>query len=354
MLIIRDLVVQNQNFKAGPFNCEISPGECLFVTGENGSGKTTFFLGVSGLLPHKAKTFSWNQLDLLQLPPQKRPLSLLFQKHNLFPHMTVKENIAFSLKHRASKTFQEKSTLEEIKHTYQLESIWHKKPSFLSGGEYQRAALARALCWNPDIIVLDEPFTALDIQWQKELEILIYSLRLKNKIILLSSHNPEKGIGLSDQVLMLNKGQVTFYGKTSDAIEQLKISSSYQATLENIFGIHKMENSGGITTIYIKPELKIYSSQMIPFHARFIQINPSDVLISSQKTETSALNQIKGIIVAIQLYQNIVKVTIDAGILFTAYITIQSWKNRHFQVGEEVYVIFKASQVGWLPDYFNI
>lgn len=344
MFLVEELIVNNQGFRAGSFNFELKPGECALVAGENGSGKTTLFLGLWGIIPHKAKTISWKNQNLLNISPQKRPISLLFQKYNLFPHLTVAENIAFVLKHRFGNSYMEKTRIEAIKRSYRLEQIWNKKPTSLSGGEYQRAALARTLCWDPDIILLDEPFTALDAEWQKELEILIYTLKSKNKIIFFSSHQPEKSIGLCDQVLLLKKGQVTFYGKTSEAIEQLKIIP-FQSSLENIYRIQRVENSGDITIIHIHPEVRVYSSRIIPPDARYIKINPSDILLSSQKTETSALNQLKGTIVSIELIQNLVKVTLDVGIPISTYITRQSWQEKHFQVGEEVYAIFKASHV---------
>ena len=145
----------------------ISEGSFVHVSGDSGIGKTTFFKVLSGLVVPDFGFIKLNDKILLDtankifLPPQKRNISLMFQNYALFPNMTVKENIAFA------QTEKDENIVDELLEKFALKTFENTSPSKLSGGQQQRVALARTLAQNAEIVLLDEPFSAVDIAMRK-------------------------------------------------------------------------------------------------------------------------------------------------------------------------------------------
>jgi len=349
MLILKNFVAQNRRFSSGPVTIEAKGGECIFIAGPNGSGKTTFLLGLAGLLPHRAEQFFWKEENLMELPPAKRPFSMVFQKNNLFSHLTVNENIRFFLRHRSDE-FEEKK-IEQIKELFHLEKIWDKKPADLSGGEYQRAAIARALSWDPSILLLDEPFNALDITWQQFLEALIYDLKKKEKIIFLTSHNLQQGIRFCDKVIQLDAGQVVFEGTKTEALLHFKLSPLQSPGFVNVFAIENVVEKNNIFQIVVQGGITLFSSVKPPSVPRFVKVDPSDVLLSKHPIDSTALNQMEGKIVGAQLFEGLVEVQVAGLLKLSVFITRSSWENQKFQLEETVYAYFKASHLQWITDF---
>lgn len=171
----------------------ISEGSFVHVSGDSGIGKTTFFKVLSGLVVPDFGFIKLNDKILLDtankifLPPQKRNISLMFQNYALFPNMTVKENIAFA------QTEKDDNIVDELLEKFALKTFENTSPSKLSGGQQQRVALARTLAQNAEIVLLDEPFSAVDIARRKVMlnELLEFN-KNNNSTFFVISHSEEE------------------------------------------------------------------------------------------------------------------------------------------------------------------
>ena len=171
----------------------ISEGSFVHVSGDSGIGKTTFFKVLSGLVVPDFGFIKLNDKILLDtankifLPPQKRNISLMFQNYALFPNMTVKQNIAFA------QTEKDENIVDELLEKFALKTFENTSPSKLSGGQQQRVALARTLAQNAEIVLLDEPFSAVDIAMRKVMlnELLEFN-KNNNSTFFVISHSVEE------------------------------------------------------------------------------------------------------------------------------------------------------------------
>lgn len=190
---------------------EIERGELVTLYGESGSGKTSILRMLAGLMcPDSGKIVVGYQVwydpeRRLLLPPQKRRVGFVFQDYALFPHMTVRQNLEFALTHR-----QDAAIIDELIHIMELEALQQQKPAKLSGGQQQRVALARALVGQPEILVLDEPLSALDYAMRVKLQDYILQLHRRFELTtILVSHDPSEILKMSDRVFELKNGKIT-------------------------------------------------------------------------------------------------------------------------------------------------
>ncbi len=197
-------------------NIAAKPGVTALM-GASGSGKSMTLRCIAGISKPDRGRIELNGVVLfdyekkINLPPQKRNTGFLFQDYALFPNMTVRQNIMTGAKHKT--THEKQSAAEELAETFHITPHLNKYPCQLSGGEKQRCALARILAGSPDILMLDEPFAALDshLRWELELE-LAGLLKSFNKPILYVSHNRSEVYRLCDDIVIMNAGKNEVFG----------------------------------------------------------------------------------------------------------------------------------------------
>ena len=191
------------------FNLDVWKGSITGILGSSGSGKTTALRLIAGFdRPNTGIIEMKNEVivsDEVWLPPEKRNIGMVFQDYALFPHLTVEKNIAFGL----GKNDLEKGRLKEVIDMCNLSGLINKFPQELSGGQQQRVALARALAPNPEVVLLDEPFTSLDAQMARVLRDEVVEL-LKNTetTAIIVTHDQEEALSVCDVVSVLEKGKI--------------------------------------------------------------------------------------------------------------------------------------------------
>jgi sulfate transport system ATP-binding protein len=202
----------------------IAPGEFLALLGPSGSGKTTLLRILAGLDYPDTGTVQQDGRDFLAAPARERKVGLVFQHYALFRHLTVAENVAFGLRVRSRKSRPSRTDItervEQLLKRVQLDGYGRRYPTQLSGGQRQRVALARALAVEPDLLLLDEPFGALDAQvrvtlrrWLRELH---EDLGLTTVFV---THDQEEALELADRIAVMNRGRIEQVG-TPEAIYQ--------------------------------------------------------------------------------------------------------------------------------------
>lgn len=209
MLELKNIYLQAGNFELKDITFRVERGEYLTILGPSGAGKSTLLELIAGFRkPLRGRIF-FNGNDITDLPPEKRGFAVVYQDYLLFPHLTVFENIAFGLK----KLIKEKPALrrEVLKIAKELgvEHLLDKKTDLLSGGERQRVAIARALVVKPKLLLMDEPFSALDGLTKERLRKLVKeTVKKHNTTVVQITHDPLDALELSDRVILLKEGQI--------------------------------------------------------------------------------------------------------------------------------------------------
>jgi putative spermidine/putrescine transport system ATP-binding protein len=195
----------------------INEGEFVSLLGPSGSGKTTLLNLIAGLIQPTQGRVWIKEIDVTRIPPNRRGLGMVFQNYALMPHMTVYQNIAFPFEVRRLPKAEIVSKVREVLDLIRLPAVGGRKPKELSGGQQQRIALARALVYNPAIILMDEPLGALDKKLREQMQLELKRLHTQLGITLLYvTHDQEEALTMSDRVVLLNGGRIAQIGPPSD------------------------------------------------------------------------------------------------------------------------------------------
>src|SRR5438477_6568897 len=209
-------------FKAADdISLDIVDGEFLVLLGPSGCGKTTTLRIVAGFIEPTSGSVRLGQRDITALPPWKRNAGLVFQNYALFPHMTVAENTAFGLEMRKMPKAEMAPKIAEALRLVQLDHLGDRLPRQLSGGQQRRVALALALVFRPDVLLLDEPLSNLDAKLRQEVRVEIRELQRKLELTtVMVTHDQEEALTMADRLVVMNDGGVRQVGTQQDLYER--------------------------------------------------------------------------------------------------------------------------------------
>ncbi len=237
---------------------KINKGELVTLYGRSGAGKTTIFRILAGLLePDKGKIVVDDQIWLdtakkINIAPQRRKIGFVFQEYALFPNMTVLENMKFALGKGGDQKF-----IKDLIEIIDLGDLQYRKPDTLSGGQKQRVALARALVQKPDILMLDEPLSALDFEIRNKLQVYILQVHKEFHLTtILISHDISEIIKMSDYLIELDKGKIIRQGLPAKVLTNNKVSGKFQFSGE-ILSITRQDFIFIITVLIGKEIIKV-------------------------------------------------------------------------------------------------
>ncbi len=195
---------------------DVAPGHPLAIIGPNGAGKSSVLAAIAGLLPLTAGQVRIGLRRVDGLPPEERRIGVVFQDYVLFPHLTVLDNVAFATRMRRSRA-RARAAAEPWLERYALTALADRRPAELSGGQAQRVALARALAAEPEVLLLDEPMSALDVEVRAEMRAeLATHVREFGGATVLVTHSPADAAALADSALVLEAGRVTQRGTLAE------------------------------------------------------------------------------------------------------------------------------------------
>lgn len=210
-------------------------GEFVVVFGPNGSGKSSLLNLIAGFLPVQNGTILISGKDITRYPPSKRGLSMLFQKNNLFTHLSVFKNIALGISSNLKVSKEQVKDIESILDRLDLLSCRDELPLSLSGGQVQKVALARSLIQEKPLLLLDEPFSSLEPRIRHDLIKLVYQLS-KEKFLttLLVTHNPLEVKEQAETVIFMEEGKVSYYGSGQTFYESKNSSIALYLDRQNV------------------------------------------------------------------------------------------------------------------------
>jgi molybdopterin-binding protein len=351
--------LQNVSARAGGFELsdvtfDVSQGAYGVVIGPAGSGKTTLLETISGVVQATSGKIILGGEDLTSAPPEQRRLGIVYQHAYLFPHLTVRENVRYG----ASST----SAAEDVASRFGVDVLADRSVESLSGGERQLVAIARALARRPEVLLLDEPFSALDPRTRNVARRILRTIYFERRFTVLQvTHDFAEAGLLGDVAIMLDRGRVVQKGDPQDVFR--KPASPYIADFlgaENVFAgtarpirpeppdwfaadehsfiQHAVAFTTGSLTFYALGDV-------VPGPAHAV-IRAEEVSLSAEPSMSSLQNQFKGTIKEIVPAGAVTRVTVDAnGTPIVAAVTARSVRELQLFAGVEVVVGFKATAV---------
>ncbi len=277
-------------------NLAIAKGEFLTMLGPSGSGKTTCLLMLAGFETATNGEIRLDGRPINQVPPHKRGIGMVFQNYALFPHMTVGENLAFPLEVRGMGKDAREVKIKRALDMVQMFGFINRRPAQLSGGQQQRIALARALVFDPALVLMDEPLGALDRQLREQMQFEIKHLHESLGItVVYVTHDQGEALTMSDRVAVLNDGRIQQLATPSDLYERPENSfvagfigenNRLAGTIETIGGGRctvrlttgevidatpvNVKDQGARTLVSIRPERVEFKPEMMPAGAHTI------------------------------------------------------------------------------------
>jgi sulfate/thiosulfate transport system ATP-binding protein len=336
------IVVENVSKQFGSFqavndvNLEIDSGSLVALLGPSGSGKSTLLRLIAGLeLPDRGRILLTGK-DATYQSVQERNIGFVFQHYALFKHLTVRQNIAFGLEIRKSTKTRVKNKVEELLELVQLSGLGDRYPSQLSGGQRQRVALARALAVEPNVLLLDEPFGALDAKVRKDLR--AWLRRLHDEVHVTTvfvTHDQEEAMEVSDEIVVMNKGCVEQVGTPAEIYDH---------------------PASAFVMSFIGPVNVLPSSSNIFQHNGFDSANPEmflrpqDIIVDISPNGTTVPARVSRLIHLGWEIQ--AELTLEDGQVMTAHLSRDRFDELNLEPQQKVYV--KPKDAKSFPLYYSI
>ena len=312
------------------------------LVGPSGAGKSSVLRVIAGLARPEAGRVDldgevWVDVERRTFrPPEQRRVGLVFQEYALFPHLSVRQNVAFGGKGRA----------DELLERFGLSHLAAARPGNLSGGERQRVALARALARDPGVLLLDEPLAALDAHTKAsvrvELEELLRGLDLPTLIV---THDYEDAVALADTVGVLVEGRLRQLGSPAELVARPDDPFVASFTGANLLRGHAERLEDGLTSIRLESGEVVYSTDLARGKVGVV-VYPWDVVVGRVQVDASAMNLLAGEIASVVQVGNRVRVRIGP---LTAEVTVASAEKLELVRGGTAFVSFKATGTRLVP-----
>lgn len=349
------LEVQNLNVDLGKFHLEnvslkLEKNDYMVVIGPTGSGKSVLLETIAGFFHPKSGKIFLEGEDITDLNPEKRGISIVYQDYVLFPNMNVFENIAYGLKKKVKDREIIESRVFDMAKLLKIEHLLDRNPETLSGGEKQRTAIARSLIVEPNILLMDEPFSALDVNTHAYLtELIKKAINDHQTTCIHVSHNFNDVWSLAEQVAVMKNGKILQQGIVADVFS--KPCHNFVADfvgVHNIFEGEVISKSKGITDVKVNQNLILHSSDTDTNDDKkvMVAVRPENIIFSNQSFVSSIRNQLKGIVSDVILIGPTVWVEVDVyGTRFKGIITPSSLDILRIKKGKEIYLSFKSVNV---------
>lgn len=331
-----ELVINN-------LSLEVVKGEFLSLLGPSGCGKTTLLRVIAGLdQSHEGQIF-YDGKAIQNLPPQKRPFHIVFQKHALFPHLSVFDNIAYGLRLKKITEDQIRLKVQNILHLVNLNSMESRFPESLSGGQAQRVALARALVNEPKVLLLDEPLSALDEKLRQHMQLELRQLQKKlNITFIFVTHDQEEAFVLSDRVALMNKGKIEQLSSPTQLYENPQSLFVTQFIGKSTqFEISHFEEEEDLWVHFSLGPFRIKAQRQGKAEQNLVTIRPENILIN-KKNENLNWNYLKGKIInkIFKGRDSEIEIEIAPGVIIWANVAPFELSFQELKINQDVELIF--------------
>jgi len=336
------------NFLLDDVSLSIRRGDYYVIMGPSGAGKTIILEAIAGLLEPDSGRILQNGEDVGSIPPEKRRIGLVYQDYSLFPHMTVEKNIAFGMKMRRLPGPEIAKQVKQLMKQFEITPLAQRAPLTLSGGEQQRVAIARALAIDPELLLLDEPLSALDPITRERFIEELRSLHCDRGLTIVHvTHDRRDATSLGTRMAMVIDGRLV----QEDQIDAIFSSPCTERVArfigyENILNGTVVSSEDGLCTVDIgKNRVDIVSGAKKGDRVVFC-IRADDItVLHCDGRQTSARNTFEGRIIRKTISGSLATITVDIGVEVTAVVTGKSAVELGLDTGIMVCISFKATAV---------
>ncbi|MEM2071025.1 MAG: tungstate ABC transporter ATP-binding protein WtpC [Archaeoglobaceae archaeon] len=341
LLKVEDLSKSWKDFSLKRINFEIQKGEYFVILGPSGAGKTLLLEAIAGIFIPDSGRILLNGEDITEKPPEKREIAYIPQNYGLFDHMKVFDNIAYGLKVRKFAREEIRKQVEEIAKVLDIKHLLDRKVKNLSAGERQRVAIARAIVISPQVILLDEPFSNLDVNLKNKLlrEMKRWRREL-NFTAIHVTHSFDEALSLGDKLGIMMNGKMDQVGEVKEVFSKPKTED-----IARFLGYENILEGHAEGKILYSENIKIELPQ--EFYGRVrVMIPPQNILISKNMIFSSARNNFKAIVEEFEDLGALIKLKLRVnGIKLAAHLTKASFVDMGIKEDEEVYVSFKSTAI---------
>ena len=347
MIRLEGVTVAAGEFTLRDVSLEVPAGGYALLIGPTGSGKTTLLETVAGYLPPSAGKVWLHDEEVTALPPERRGVGFVYQDHLLFPHLSVAENIGYGLGPQAS---GHRPRVIELAEALGIAALLERRVERLSGGERQRVALARALAPRPSVLLLDEPFAALDPSTRGSLRRTLLELQKRERVTILQvSHDFDEALRLGDLVAVLADGRVLQQGTPEEVFRRPNSAFVAQFTgagnvlAGDVTQTGATESDGRFMGRFTAGDLvlSVVADRVGPCHA---VIRPEEVLVSRDPIP-AARNHLRATIERVERLGPVTYIYCDAGRPLVATVTSTGAEGMALVPGVEVSLTIKATAV---------
>lgn len=332
---------------------EAPPGITILF-GPSGAGKSTLLDCLAGLVrPDTGKiaiseSILFDAANQINVPPQKRHIAYVFQSLALFPHLTVEQNVAYGLRDIAE--HDRRTRVEEILQAFRIADLRNQRPAQISGGEKQRAALARSLVTNPRLLLLDEPLTGLDSELKAAIVEDLGAWNAAKRIpILYVTHSREEVDALGERVIAIDNGHVVSHGAPMDVLDAPRRKRLAQAAgFENLLSatVLDLREADGVMRVRLGEngcEIEVPLAHASPGDHVQIAIRAGDILLASQRPQgLSARNVLEGKILSLEQRGTIHIARVDCGVTFAVHVTPGAVRALELATEKQIWLVLKT------------
>lgn len=345
MLTIDSVSKSLGEFALSNVSLSIGDGEYFIVLGPTGAGKTILLETIAGIYSPDAGRIILNGRDITDVPARERNIGMVYQDYMLFPHLTVEANIGFGLKSRRADPAFIRGKVEESAELLNISHLLHRYPGTLSGGEQQRAAIARALVMEPDALLLDEPLSALDVKTRESLRVELARIhKATGTTIVHITHNFEEVFDLADRVAIMRGGDVVQVGTPEEIFR--RPNSDFVAGFVGVENLFRGEGSPDRTVAVGDLRIQVENAVSGPVS---VAIRPEEILLSKTALPENKKNVFSGRIDSVRPSGGLVRVSVDTGIPFRVTLTRQGFEEAAIAPGDAVYLAFRPSAAHVYP-----
>jgi putative spermidine/putrescine transport system ATP-binding protein len=322
----------------------VRPGEFLTLLGPSGSGKTTLLMMIAGFLDPSQGTMTLDGRHITALRPEQRDFGMVFQGYALFPHMSVRANIAYPLEVRRLPPERIRQRVDEMLDLVQLQAFADRYPRQLSGGQQQRVALARAMSFGPRLLLLDEPLGALDRKLRGDVQEELKRVHLKTgTTFLYVTHDQDEALSMSDRIAIMNKGRIDQLGTPIELYEQpssvfaagfLGKSNFIAAEIADVQGHLLVCDVGGCRLWQRDTAASVARRGPIT-----LALRPEKIGLAPGPENAASANKMPARIRNVTYYGAVMEIRCDSGPLGDLLVQAPAWRNeQRYFVGQSIWL----------------